>query len=227
MADEKITIIRGTGKTLNVTLRDEDGDPINLSALNVPGGDYILSCVKGDAELGTDPVILRTEIDEIQKISFSDVPDAGTWKLSHEGNETTSLAFNATNTDVQNALNALASLSAVVVTGDFSAGFTVTFSGVDGELDQPLLEVSESALTKSSADVTVTVTEETKGYPERITRDVAGLTIGKFQISITKDESPLLETGLGKDIEVKWKIGTPIKGEQAKSVIDVLDSMCD
>jgi hypothetical protein len=83
---------------------------------------------------------------EVQTIEFDEIPDAGTWRIHYnDGNEerTTNLAYNATALDVQNALNALECLSEVVVTGDYSTGFTVTFQGADGNKQQPQLEIED------------------------------------------------------------------------------------
>lgn len=81
--------------------------------------------------------------DEVQKINFSAVPDTGTWRLQYDSEKTTNLAYNANASDIQNALNALAGLSTIVVTGDYTSGFTVTFQGADGDRAQPQLSVSD------------------------------------------------------------------------------------
>lgn len=76
-------------------------------------------------------------VNEIQRIDFQDpTPDAGKFNLVHDGNKTTDLAFNASALDVQNALEALASINDVSVTGDTTNGFLIEFQGVDGLQDQ-------------------------------------------------------------------------------------------
>lgn len=107
-------------------------------------------------------VTLIAGTDEIQTITFSATPSAGSFKLVHDGNETSLINWDDTNTDVQNALNALSSLSAVTVSGSFAAGFVVTFAGVDGKQEQPLLTTDSNTLTNGGA-VTITVTETTPG----------------------------------------------------------------
>lgn len=102
-------------------------------------------------------------IDEIQDIDFSAVPTSGTFKLNFNGQETATINWNDTNTTVQTRLNALSNLSAVTVTGNFTAGFTVTYTGADGQKDQPLLTATANTLTTGSS-VTITITETTKGY---------------------------------------------------------------
>lgn len=114
------------------------------------------------------PVTLIAGTDEVQELSFSAVPSSGTFQLGHRDEGTELLDFDATAEDIQDALNALTHLSGVVVTGDFSSGFEITFSGDDGLQDQPLISVLENELLDGSldpvdADVTVTVAGEPQG----------------------------------------------------------------
>lgn len=78
----------------------------------------------------------------IQNIQFSLVPDTGLWRLEFGSEETADLAFNASTTDIETALEALPSISDVSVTGDYGSSLTVEFQGVDGLKDQTLLTVS-------------------------------------------------------------------------------------
>ena len=102
-------------------------------------------------------------IDEVQTITFSGVPTSGVFKLVHDENETADINYDDADSDVQTALNALASLSAVTVTGDFTEGFIVTFAGADGQKEQTILTITSNTLD-DGAPVDVTVSETTKGY---------------------------------------------------------------
>ena len=104
-------------------------------------------------------------INEIQTISFSATPASGAWKITFDGQETSSLAFNASNGTIQTALNALSNLSGVVVGGSYAAGITVEFASADGEQDQPLVSISANTLQDGgSVAITVTPAETQKGY---------------------------------------------------------------
>ncbi len=65
---------------------------------------------------------------EIQTITMSATPTAGTWTITYDGQTTSALQFDASASDVETALNALSNLSGVIVS---QAGlvYTVTFRG--------------------------------------------------------------------------------------------------
>lgn len=66
---------------------------------------------------------------EVHTISFSQVPTGGTWRIVYGvGLETTDLSYNANAAAIQAAINAIFPLNTCVVTGNYSTGFTVTFS---------------------------------------------------------------------------------------------------
>jgi hypothetical protein len=110
--------------------------------------------------------------DEVQDVDFAYPPDSGLFKLSYNAEETAAINWNDNAAAVQTALNALPSLSAVVVAGDFTAGFTITFQGADGKINHPLLTVSENSLHTSTATVVITITECVVGkYPANNVKD--------------------------------------------------------
>lgn len=88
----------------------------------------------------------------VEVISFSSVPGSGAFTLFYGDEETASIPYTATAGDVQTALQALTGLGSVTVTGDFTDGFTVTFTGVD----PVALILTEGTNTLG---VTITVTE--------------------------------------------------------------------
>jgi uncharacterized phage protein gp47/JayE len=100
-----------------------------------------------------------------QLIEFSAVPDAGTFTITYRGQTTSAIAYNANAAAVQSALNALSNLSGVVVTGNFTSGFTVEFDGDDGLQPQTLLSAT-SSLTLAMVAVDIDVTETVVGEPQ-------------------------------------------------------------
>lgn len=102
-------------------------------------------------------------VDEVQTIEFSNVPNGGSWTMVFEGETTVSLLHSAVAADVQNALNALIALDGVVVTGDYTTGFVVTFSGVDGSKPQSAIAVGSNTLNLGGVNTAITITETTPG----------------------------------------------------------------
>lgn len=106
-----------------------------------------------------------TDTTEIQHIAFSIVPTAGAWKITHNGNQTGSLAFGANAATVQIALRLLAGLASVTVAGDYTTGFNITFTGVTG--NTPQVTISANSLQgAASEDVIVTPSTTTPGSTE-------------------------------------------------------------
>lgn len=91
---------------------------------------------------------------EQRRLTFSAVPDAGTFTITYGTLTTAALQFNATANQVQTALRALAGLGDVAVGGNFTDGFLITFVGVDS----PIAAVtSTSSLTNGVDPVNITV----------------------------------------------------------------------
>ena len=116
----------------------------------------------------TDSLPLVAGNNEIQTITFSTVPASGSFQIQFRGQTTPTLAWNITATALQAALNALSNLvSGVTVTGNFSAGFVVTFGGPNGLQPQPsMVIVANTLLNSGSFAVNPTVTETTGGVAQ-------------------------------------------------------------
>jgi hypothetical protein len=90
-----------------------------------------------------------------QLVSFSAAPVSGTFTLTYDGQTTAAIDWNDTAADVQTALRALTGLSAITVAGNFTDGFTVTFTGVTAPAE--LLTATSSLAT--SVKITVAETD--------------------------------------------------------------------
>lgn len=153
----------------------QDSDANVQASLEVGGLNFLAKAKSSAGNLLTLTIkktaTLIAAVNEIQRIAFSAVPTAGNWSLDFDGQVTASLAFNANAAAVQTALNDLSNLSGVSVSGDYTAGFNVTFAGADGAKDQSMLVVASNTLTSPGA-VTITITETTKGVSPVDTRAV-------------------------------------------------------
>lgn len=159
-------VVSITGITRQPGVRSRS--PLNFFGVNgtiVPAGSIFSVSGNPNSRFVLDTgITLGASVDEVQTLTFSGVPDSGSFRLRYNNNEDTALiASNATSLDVENALNGLSSLSSVVVAGDFSSGFTITFTGDDGGRPQPLLVVQDNTLVLSSNPVTTNVVETTEG----------------------------------------------------------------
>lgn len=98
----------------------------------------------------------------VQSLKFSSVPASGAYVLNYNGTNTSSLAYNANAAAIQSALQAISGLSSVTVAGSYAAGFTVTFTGVDGPA--VLLTVTTNTLQNSTpASVSISAATVTAG----------------------------------------------------------------
>jgi uncharacterized phage protein gp47/JayE len=103
-------------------------------------------------------------INEVQRFTFSAVPASGTWTIAFSGQSTSALTWNADNTAIAAALNALNNLSGVTVSGSYATAIDVEFAGADGEKDQVLCTSTNTLQDGSSNPITITITENVKGY---------------------------------------------------------------
>lgn len=160
-------------------------------------------------------LITADAVDEVQKVQFGATPTVGVFSLSFLSQVTSNLPFNATATQVQTALRALPNLSDdLVVTGSIAAGFTVTFQGADGSVNQaPLTVNTNTLLTALGAPVSVTVTTITPGTraeitgpliaesPGAVAAPAGSLTVIETQISGLTGVENALDAELGDEIE--------------------------
>lgn len=174
----------------------------------VPAGTQVAVPNVADAVFLTDAdTILVAGLDEVQTISFSGVPVAGSWRLKYLDELTVLLAFNAVALDVQNALNNLLNLEGITVTGNFAGGFVVTFAGDSGKIDHELIEFLDNTL-----GVVITIVETVKGVPQGLVDATCVNTgpIPSFAFSLTSIVNPvpgldrvlnIVDGVLGRNIE--------------------------
>lgn len=120
-----------------------------------------------DAKFKTkNSVTLVAGLNAIQIITFGNVPNAGSFTLKYKGLETAAILNSANAAAVQAAINALASLAGVIVSGSFTLGFTINFSGDDGLQSQPLLVTGTNTLNNSGVATSVSVSQSQAGVPQ-------------------------------------------------------------
>lgn len=146
----------------------------------IPAGTIVSLQGNSNAKFLTDTsVTLIAGVDEVQTLTFSAVPNSGSFKLKYLDQETSTLSFAATAANVQSALNGIADLSGVTVSGNFTLGFTITFAGDDGKQNQPLLLVTSNTLLNGVTSVTTSIVQTTAGVAQgqtTMTAQTAGAT---------------------------------------------------
>lgn len=110
-----------------------------------------------------EPTFTDPGTDEVQRITFSSIPDDGTFRLDFAGQQTVNVAWNDDATYVETALEALSNITDVDVTGNFSSGFTVTFTGVDGKQNKAQMTIANNSLSLLGSPTTPAVTTLTQG----------------------------------------------------------------
>jgi hypothetical protein len=101
-----------------------------------------------------------------QLVTFSAIPDDGSFKLKFGSNITGDIPYNATASDIQTALRLLTPLANVIVTGSFLLGFTITFAGFS--VAPASGEVNNLSLEQNGSPVSVTFTRTTTKWADPI-----------------------------------------------------------
>lgn len=116
----------------------------------------------GNGYLAVVPFADTGNVTAVQHVTFSSVPASGAYKLKYGLLTTGSLNFNDAAATVQSALQALTGLSSVTVTGNYSIGFTVTFTGVSGPATL-LVGTADSLQDSVPVNVTISVVTTVPG----------------------------------------------------------------
>lgn len=117
----------------------------------------------GGGELIVAPLLLDLAgVTAVQKWTFSALPASGTYVLNYGIHASAAINWDDDAAAIQTKLRAVSGLGSVTVAGSAAAGFSVTFTGVDGPV--ALLTASAVSLEDSgSAAVTLTIVTTTPG----------------------------------------------------------------
>ena len=201
---------------------------------NIPQGSIVSVTGNSTARFVTlSDVILVAGVDEVQDLTFSATPNAGSFRLGFGGLTTALIPFDDTAADIQTKLEALLSVptGSIEVTGSFAAGFTFTFQGNGstglGKRDVDILVISDNTLSDGAA-VTPTIVETTKGVAQGTTNMEAETEGSTDAPSNTLDviESPVagwdstanpLDAEVGQDVESDAEFKIRRREEVAKA----------
>jgi len=108
---------------------------------------------------------------EVQTVTLSAAAASGTYTLTYRGETTAAIAWNADDTAIQNALNALSTVDSgdITVANDpVSTGMTFTFNSSLGDVD--LIMINSSLKDAGEADITASIAQTTAGSDGYISR---------------------------------------------------------
>lgn len=112
--------------------------------------------------------VVGPSVDEVQDIDFSGPPSSGDFVLDYQGQQTVAILFSDSAATLEAALEALSTIGVgnVTVSGDFTAGFTVNFTGALAATDADLLTVFSNTL--DGGLIAITIVETLKGGPPHV-----------------------------------------------------------
>lgn len=148
----------------------------------------------GTVETTITPLLIPQQ--SVQTIKFNPIPTSGTFVLSYNGVNSSTINWNDSYSTIQTSLQTIPALSQVIVTGSISSGLTINFVGLT--LVAQLLVIFSSNLLSTGNPVTITIKETDLTLPLAI-QDAFNLdTAIGVQLDI-----------LGKYTGVKRTISTP------------------
>lgn len=103
-----------------------------------------------------ETVTLGAGQDAIQVITFSNTPNGGSFKISLYGETTSAIAYDASNNDTEDAINALTRFSDVDVSGSFATDLIIKFEDDDGKQEIELMTIVDNTLNLDTVDTVVT-----------------------------------------------------------------------
>jgi hypothetical protein len=178
--------IQGTGAGTAVTLNAGNGNDI-INVISLEGHTYI------NGQAGNDTITVRNPASAIVVPSGRTTQEVfvdatgGTFTLSFNGSPATgALAYNISATDLQTALNALPAIGGAggVSVAKFGNDYRITFLGLLGTTQQPLLVANSSLLLVEPPSVTpATVTQGDATHNEVQTVSPNGASGGAYTLT--------------------------------------------
>jgi hypothetical protein len=200
------------GSTLQTLLRSLLNDPsLAISGTLAAGTATITYGTKGPKPLIEARSRLRSVGVEVQAISFSADPTAGSFTLAIGEDEIGTFAFNDEAEDVETAIREIAGYEEVTVSGGFAAAspLVFTFEGVSGDLPF-LVEVTANTLKDiEEEDVDLVASETRKGGDRLVTLSVARTTLGTEDVSVSASVT-VNTRGDGKALNVSLAAGATL-----------------
>jgi hypothetical protein len=128
-------------------------------------------------------------VNEIQVVTLRNAPSGGNFTLTYDGQETGNIAYNASASAVDTALEALSNVASgeVTVTGSAGGPYNIQFTGGKAGTVQNLIEADASGLTTNGLDNPEVDVERTQNGRPAASEDVNGRFTFKAGTILTVD----------------------------------------
>jgi flagellar capping protein FliD len=193
-----------------------EGGKITGNLANFSSSDFTQTQAAQDSLIKVDGFPSGSAVSEVQTLSRTVSPTSGTYTLTYQGQTTAAIAYNASVSQIQAALEALSSVN----TGDITAAGSangladgnVTFTFKDTMGDVSMISVNGANLSPGGSSA---IAETTKGVPSYISRSsntiddvIQGVTLHLHDTTGESGE----EITLTRDIEsVKTKMSAMVE----------------
>lgn len=213
---DNVVALNGLTRKQETKSRVETGVAHGDFGTVIPAGTVISVLGNSAARFVTDnPYTINiAAINEVQNLDFGAVPDAGQFTINFDGQITAAILFSAVAADIKTALENLSNVDTVNVTGDFTSGFEIEFTGALAGLPLDELTIETNTLEESSNPVAITVSTSIEGEKAKAINIILDAeTAGPFAApagSLSVIETPvagldeftnILDAELGSDTE--------------------------
>ncbi len=214
-ADGGTTSLSGLAMSVTTAGADNVADLENYA----PSGEtsyFTLSQAAQDSKIKVDGFPPSTATSERQTVTLSAVPDYGTFTLTYRGETTTAIAYNASASDIEDAIEALSAFNTgdITVSGAIGTNPTIDFASSLGNVDLLMINSSMKNGGEFGTDVTASIAETKAGSDGYIRRSsntvddvIHGVTLHLHDVTDANGK----EITLTRDIEsVKEKLNSMI-----------------
>jgi len=164
---------KGSGGSLSLPMGfTTEGNTTEASLANFAASNFTMSQVAQDSKIKVDGFPSASAASERQTVTLSAVPDYGTFTLTYQGETTTDIAYDASSSDIEDALEALSAFNTgnITVSGAIGTNPTIDFASSLGNVDLLMINSSMKNGGEFGTDVTGSIAETTAGSDGWISR---------------------------------------------------------
>ena len=142
---------------------------------------------------------------ERQSISFDAIPDSGDFIFNYGAVDSAPILFSDTFAEVQTKIRAIAGLEKVIVTGDYTAGFVVSYYGVEGDLVDATFNTNNLLIVATPVVITIAEVQSGELLKAALVRTESVVQYFGIMVTYLLGQVELLD--VGATIQAMSKIG--------------------